>query len=87
MLSIHTDILILELICFRVWPTLQTMYWSLYGQVNYQDLDNGHDVLRPETIFGLILFAVWCLVSIIVLLNMLIALIDEAFDKVKKVNR
>ena len=62
------------------------MYWSLYGQINYQDLDNGHGVLRPETIFGLILFAVWSLVSAIVLLNMLIALITEAFNTVKQIN-
>ena len=63
------------------------MYWSLYGQIDYRDLDSEHDALYPEAVFGLILFALWSLVSVIVLLNMLIALIDEAFDRVKQVSR
>jgi ankyrin repeat protein len=67
-----------------LWPTLQMMYWSLYGQVDYEDLYR--EALHPESVFGLVLFALWSLVSIIVLLNMLIALIDEAFDRVKKQN-
>ena len=62
------------------------MYWSLYGQIQYDTLDDGDDAIRPETTFGLILFALWSLVSVIVLLNMLIALINEAFDRVKKVS-
>lgn len=69
-----------------LWPSLQTMYWSLYGQIGYNTLDDGGDVIRPERTFALILFALWSLVSVIVLLNMLIALINEAFDRVKKLN-
>lgn len=75
--------------CFylSLWPSLQTMYWSLYGKIDYADLESEHDVLMPETTVGVIVFAFWSLSSIIVLLNMLIALINEAFEKVKKVSR
>ena len=70
--------------CFRLWPSLQTLYWSLYGQIHYEDLTIEHDALSAETVVGLILFSFWSLVSVIVLLNMLIAVANEAFDRVKK---
>ena len=66
-------------------PFLQTMYWSLYGQIEYTDLQSTYDDFQPETTIGLVLFGVWSLVSVIVLLNMLIAVISEAFDRVKNV--
>jgi hypothetical protein len=62
------------------------LYWSLYGQIEFQELESEYEILRPESVFGTTLFALWSLLSTIVLLNMLIALIDEAFDKVKKVS-
>ena len=71
---------------FSVWPSLQTMYWSLFGEINLEALNSEHDVLSPESVIGLILVAFWLLASVIVLLNMLIALINEAFDRVKKVS-
>ena len=60
------------------------MYWSLFGQVDNNDLDSPYDVLSPESTIGLIVFGFWLLASVIVLLNMLIALINEAFERVKK---
>jgi hypothetical protein len=69
-----------------IWPTLRLLYWSLYGQIEFQELESEYEILRPESVFGTTLFALWSLLSTIVLLNMLIALIDEAFDKVKKQN-
>ena len=73
--------------CFvRFWPSLQTMYWSLFGQANLEELHSEFDVLSPESAIGLILFAFWLLSSVIILLNMLIALINEAFDRVKNVS-
>ena len=70
---------------FRLWSSLQTMYWSLFGQINREDLTSEYDVLSLESAVGKILFAFWLLASVIVLLNILIALINEAFDGVKKV--
>lgn len=61
------------------------MYWSLYGQVEYTELESQYDELTAETTVGLIVFALWSLVSVIVLLNMLIAVISEAFGRVKNV--
>ena len=71
---------------FRLWPSLQTLYWSLYGQIHHEDLTIEHDALLLETIAGLTVFAFWSLASVIVLLNMLIALVNEAFDRVKKIS-
>jgi ankyrin repeat protein len=67
-------------------PFLQTMYWSLYGLIEYSDIKGTYEDFQPETTIGLLLFGVWSLVSVIVLLNMLIAVISEAFDRVKNDN-
>jgi hypothetical protein len=69
-----------------LWPSLQTLYWSLYGQIHYDELTIEDDALSVETIIGLIVFSFWSLVSVIILLNMLIAVANEAFDRVKKEN-
>jgi hypothetical protein len=69
-----------------VWRSVQTLYWSLFGQLNLEELNSEYDVLSPESVIGLILVAIWLLASVIVLLSMLIALINEAFDRVKKQN-
>ncbi|XP_062518071.1 short transient receptor potential channel 4-like [Corticium candelabrum] len=69
-----------------LWPSLELMYWSLYGYVAQSDLAGEHEVLWLERKMGEIMFALWLLVSAIVLLNMLIALIDAAFDRVKTEN-
>jgi hypothetical protein len=57
----------------------------LYGQIHYDELTIEDDALSVETIIGLIVFSFWSLVSVIILLNMLIAVANEAFDRVKKV--
>ena len=62
------------------------MYWSLYGYVAQSDLAGEHEVLWLERKMGEIMFALWLLVSAIVLLNMLIALIDATFHRVKTVS-
>ena len=61
------------------------MYWSLYGNIAQSDLADEQEALLLERRVGEIIFALWLLVSAVVLLNMLIALIDAAFDRVKTV--
>ncbi|XP_065835149.1 uncharacterized protein [Oscarella lobularis] len=67
--------------------SMVTLFWSLFGMIDYSDLsqDVGDThVLTIETTVGLFVFGVWLLVSIIVLLNMLIALVNSALDEVQK---
>ena len=56
--------------------------------ISYSDLSRDTDdrrLLTLEMTVGLVVFGVWLLVSIIVLLNMLIALVNSALDEVQKV--
>jgi ankyrin repeat protein len=69
-----------------LWPSLKTLYWSLFGEIDLDELNNAHGVLASESVIGLTLVAFWLLASVIVLLNILIALVNEAFDRVKKQN-
>ena len=62
------------------------MYWSLYGYVAPSDLADNNKVLELESMMGEIIFALWLLVSGVVLLNMLVALINAAFHRVKTVS-
>jgi ankyrin repeat protein len=69
-----------------LWQSVRFLYWSLYGFSELGELQAGTGVLGLESSIALLVFALWLLFSIIVLLNMLIALITEAFDRVKKQN-
>jgi ankyrin repeat protein len=67
-----------------IWPSLQSLYWSLFGQISYTDLQSEHDILQLQATLGEIAFGIWSVVSVVVLLNMLIALLSEAFTGVRQ---
>ena len=61
-------------------PSLTILFWSLFGLV---DLNSFEAEQSTETAIGLILLALWLILAVIVLLNMLIALISNTFQSVQ----
>ena len=64
----------------RMWPSLKILFWSLFGMIDLSSFEAERDL---ETAVGTILLALWLVLAVIVLLNMLIALISDAFQKVQ----
>ena len=69
--------------CFshRVYSSLKTLFWALFGIIELDDFDAIDQ--DWETVIGLILVALWLVLSVIALLNLLIALISNSFQKVQ----
>eukprot|EP00118_Oscarella_pearsei_P007422 m.36347 g.36347 ORF g.36347 m.36347 type:complete len:1116 (+) comp32242_c0_seq1:411-3758(+) len=63
-----------------LWRSLRSLFWALFGLVEKESFEQA---LLPEAIVGTLLLAVWLVVSVIVLLNMLIALISNSFQRVE----
>ena len=64
----------------RMWPSLKMLFWSLFGLIELSSFEAERGV---ETAVGTGLLALWLVLAVIVLLNMLIALISDAFQKVQ----
>ena len=62
-----------------MWPSIKTLFWSLFGEFDLSSFE----AEPPEEAVGLALFAVWLVLAVIVLLNMLIALISNAFQRIQ----
>jgi ankyrin repeat protein len=66
------------------WITLKTMFWALFGFTDDTFFKDGTDLEdSAEVVVGTTLFALWLIIAIIVLLNMLIALISNSFQNVQ----
>ena len=60
------------------------MFWVLFGFTDDTIFKTGSDVEdSAENTVGTVLFAVWCVIAIIILLNMLIALICDSFQEIQ----
>ena len=60
------------------------MFWVLFGFTDDTAFKTSSDVEdSAEIVVGTSLFAVWCVVSIIILINMLIALVSDSFQKIQ----
>ena len=57
-----------------------SLFWSLFGLLDLQDLNNCTSL---EQTFGKVLVAVWLVLAVIILLNMLIALVTNKFQEVQ----
>lgn len=65
----------------RLWSSLRHLYWALFGLIDLEDFSNSNSYDRDsETAVGKIILALWLLLSVIILLNMLIALVTKAFE-------
>ncbi|XP_065838952.1 short transient receptor potential channel 4-like isoform X2 [Oscarella lobularis] len=63
-----------------MWPSVKILFWSLFGLI---DLESFEADRGAETAVGMTLLALWLVLAVIVLLNMLIALISNAFQRVQ----
>nr|XP_026692030.1 short transient receptor potential channel 4-like isoform X3 [Ciona intestinalis] len=63
----------------NMWTSLQTLFWSLFGQFNIDDLTLPFQNSFTETV-GRTLIAVYHAVAIIVILNMLIAMMSRSYE-------
>jgi hypothetical protein len=67
------------------WISLKSMFWVLFGFTDDTYFKTGSDVeSSAENVVGTTLFALWCVTAIIILLNMLIALINNSFQKIQE---
>ncbi|XP_065839479.1 short transient receptor potential channel 4-like isoform X4 [Oscarella lobularis] len=63
-----------------MWPSVKILFWALFGLI---ELDSFEAESDTETAVGTALLALWLVLAVIVLLNMLIALISNAFQRVQ----
>ena len=63
-----------------MWPSVKILFWALFGLI---ELESFKAEQGAETSVGMILLALWLVLAVIVLLNMLIALISNAFQRVQ----
>ena len=64
--------------------SLKTMFWALFGLTDATSFKHGSDSEdAAEVVVSTALFALWLIIAMIVLLNMLIALISHSLLKVK----
>ena len=66
--------------CFRVWISGASLFWALFGLLERQDMEN---CSGAEETAGQITMAVWLVSSVVILLNMLIAVVTNKFDEVE----
>ena len=78
--KVYTLIYFLDGSLSRMWPSLKILFWSLFGMIELSSFEAERDL---ETAVGTGLLALWLVLAVIVLLNMLIALISDAFQKVQ----
>ena len=64
---------------FRMMSSIKTLFWSLFGEFDMTRFE-----AEPlEEAVGTIILALWLVLAVIVLLNMLIALISNGFQRVQ----
>ena len=63
-----------------MWPSVKILFWALFGLI---ELESFKAERGAETSVGMTLLALWLVLAVIVLLNMLIALISNAFQRVQ----
>ena len=72
--------------------TLSTLFWALFGHVTFTDFETNKNAEITE-VTGMLLFAGYSLASVLVALNLLIAMLNNSYQKVavsltrRKVNR
>lgn len=65
--------------CCSLFETLQTLYWGLYNLIDIEHFNLVEDHVFTE-FAGLLMFGVYSCISIVVLLNMLIAMMSNSFQ-------
>ena len=64
---------------FRMLSSIKTLFWSLFGEFD----PSSFEAEPLEEAVGMTILALWLVLAVIVLLNMLIALISNSFQRVQ----
>ncbi|CAH3178423.1 unnamed protein product, partial [Porites lobata] len=67
----------------RIEGTVETLFWALFGHVEFPAFETDENS-KITMVTGQILFAVYSLASILVVLNLLIAMLNNSYKKVDK---
>ncbi len=67
---------------FRIPLTFQTMFWSLFGLGDPDNVTLGNYKNDLTEVFGSLLYGTYHIASVIVLLNMLVASMTQSFEKI-----
>ena len=77
---------------FSLGDTYKTLFWTLfnYGDPKYADVVVGNEISKNETVkhkmtegMGYILYGTYNVISVIVLLNMLIAMMAHSYEVIE----
>ena len=72
-----------NLCCFRFWPFLAKLYFSVFGLTERDVITNDFEFSEPEKILAEITFAAWMIVISIFFLSMLIAFVTNSYQRVQ----
>ena len=68
--------------CCRVEETFITLFWSMFGLSDYRvvEVNYGHQLTR---IIGYQLYGAYNIITVVIMLNMLIAMINSSYSEVE----
>lgn len=64
-----------------MFETAQVLFWTAFGEIhlNYFSLK---DIRKTTELWGLLMYGSFCVISMVVLLNLLIAMMDHSYNKI-----
>ncbi len=62
---------------------MRTLFWSLFDLMDLDNLDSAHDNMFFTETVGIILYGVYMLIAAIVMVNALIAMMNNTYNKVE----
>lgn len=67
--------------CYRLFETLQSLFWSIFGLINLYvtNVDAEHQFTE---FVGATMFGTYNIISLVVLLNMLIAMMNNSYQHI-----
>lgn len=71
------DLLLLD----SFFETTQTLFWTAFGEVDLKNFSLTH-VREPTKFWGMLMYGSFCVISIVVLLNLLIAMMDHSYNQI-----
>ncbi|XKL65314.1 hypothetical protein PGB90_008734 [Kerria lacca] len=65
----------------NLFETAQVLFWTAFGEIhlNYFSLK---DIRKTTELWGLLMYGSFCVISMVVLLNLLIAMMDHSYNKI-----
>lgn len=76
-----TWLIIIDLSAYRLFETLQSLFWSIFGLINLYVTNVKADHKFTEFV-GATMFGTYNIISLVVLLNMLIAMMNNSYQHI-----